>query len=94
MTGHTKWLGANVDKAIVDEGMIPYHQGYILAVQDLLDDYARMMRSGTYTRERFHAQMKSSLRQAQLSLGRIVSEKEKSDTFVAPAPILRDEPER
>lgn len=75
MTGHMSWEPTPVTRETLKE-MVAYHQGYILAIQDLLDDYGRMMRSGTYTRERFVAEMKSSLRQAQRSLGRVVSEQE------------------
>lgn len=75
MTGHTAWEATPVTRETL-EGMVAYHQGYILALQDILDDYARLVRSGTFTRERFHAEIKSSLAQAQRSLGRVVAEKE------------------
>ena len=64
MSGHVKWESV---KAEMNE-VIPYHQGYILAMQDILNNMARMTRSGMYTRECLRAEIQDSLDSARASL--------------------------
>lgn len=63
--------------------MLMYHNGYILALEDLKKDIDRFVRSGTYTGERMRAQIQSTLADAKRSRETVITLHSEEDTDVA-----------
>ena len=62
----TKFEGTTISDKTYRE-MIQYHNGYILALEDIKSDMERFIRAGTYTGERMRAQIQGTLADAKRS---------------------------
>jgi len=65
-------------KAIYDE-MLSYHNGYILALEDVLEDYKRLISSGAFTGQSLILKVRGSLDDAKRSRETFVFQNEVSE---------------
>jgi hypothetical protein len=51
MSGHSRWANPETMKLPIDEHMVQYVQGYIMAMEDILQDIENASRSSDSTRD-------------------------------------------